>query len=142
MSISYNAKDKDGESMTKPFALRLSIKNHLDKSTSEYECMATISDDRLITYQEDDKVSTVTLLIEKNSLLLIRQNESRTQIAFKLEEDSTFFIETDEGRIIGEVHTTVLKTTIEHIHIEYQLILEGKAITHQSIHYYLKELKA
>jgi uncharacterized beta-barrel protein YwiB (DUF1934 family) len=142
MRISYNAKDKDGESMTKPLALRLNIKNHLDKSTSEYECMASMSDERLISYQEEDKVSTVTLLIEKNSLLLIRQNESKTQIAFKLEGDSNFFIETAEGRISGEVLTTVLKITIDHIHIEYQLILEGKAITHQSIDYYLKELKA
>jgi uncharacterized beta-barrel protein YwiB (DUF1934 family) len=128
--------------MTKPLALRLNIKNHLDKSSSEYECIATMSDESLITYQEEDKVTTVTLLIDETSLLLIRQNKSKTQITFKLEEDSSFFIETDEGRIFGEVLTTVLKITIDHIHIEYQLILEGKAITHQSIHYYLKELKA
>jgi len=142
MWFSYNAKDKDGETMTKDLALHLFITNHLDNSTSDYECLAQIQDNHLITYLEEDQSSKVSLNIENHSLLLTRQNESKTQVHFQLDKNSEFFIETEEGRIQGSVITSVLELNLNHIHIEYQLILEGEVITHQTIHYYLKELMA
>jgi len=124
--------------------LHIQIIDHLDNDLTQSSTLSaqSQSNPRSYSYQETDGSTHVELIFTSDAVSLIREGAWKTIIDFSLTGLGSFRVISELGEMRGEVK--LLNSVIEarNIQLQYQLIMDGSVITHQTLIYTIRGAQA
>jgi uncharacterized beta-barrel protein YwiB (DUF1934 family) len=115
--------------------LHIQIIDHLDKDNTQSADLLAQSqlNPRSYSYTEQDGTTQVKLILNSDSISLIRQGSWNTDIRFTSSGLGTFKVISELGEMRGDVKVLQSRIETDLIQLHYQLIMDHSIITHQTL---------
>lgn len=121
--------------LSQSVVLHIEIIDHLenDTLTSSTLLAQAHTEPRAYHYLEQDQSTQVDLTCLEDGLTLVRKGAWQTHIRFMTQGLGTFTVITDQGELSGTVKLIQSRLDASHIQLQYQLMMDGSVITHQTL---------